>query len=117
MSSSKSDLYDEGWLGDDAHQTVTIDATIRYSVRLTPGELYEVLVDSEPCYCALFLDTDGNPAGKTIDSTHTWIPAGGGRNVPVPSRDTGFWYIGVVRAGSGSGTLHINKATGTYTAA
>lgn len=117
--SSKSHLYDEGWAGDDAHQTVTIDATIRYSARLDPGALYELIVDTEPCYFALFLDSDGNPAGKTIDSTHTYVPAGGGRYVSVPARDNdGTWYIGVVRAGSASGTLHINKcAGGGYTAA
>lgn len=84
------------------YQAVTIDGTARYSTALTPG-----------WYAA---ETEGSPAHVNLQNDNTTpattskqrIASGGGRYFRVPP-DGLTYYLAVIRSGSGSGVLHINK--------
>lgn len=105
--SSKQGMIEANKLG--SHQTVVIDGTARYSTQLKPG-LYELIAKDEACY--LKGHTAGTGASDP-DATNYWLDAGAGTHWTVEPEVVGAGtakdFLVVKRAGSGTGTLHINR--------
>lgn len=87
------------------YQSVAIDGTGRYTTSLAPG-LYSIEAEGSPVH--VNLQTNNSTPATT--SMHR-IASGSGRYVKVPA-DGSTYYIALIRSGSGSGTLHVNKVGG-----
>jgi hypothetical protein len=87
------------------YQSVTIDGTARWSTALAPG-LYCCEAESSACHVDLKA-TNANPNEATTSNQR--IASGGGRYFRVGSGSSDPKYLAVIRSGSSTGTLHINK--------